>query len=349
VDRPPHADARRLFEFVGEVQAAALSDRIQLTKVVLTALARLVRCEAAACTEGRVPDPLVTTSTNPEIAALRAHDELWEACLPHHPLVTYWHRSGDYRALRFSDLLSRRSLHGLPIYQYFWRPFGVEYDLGARLRLARGHVIDIALMREGRDFSAEERDLLEVLRPHVGRLLRQADNRVFANALMSCFGLTRRESEALALLVRGMSTPEIAATLFLSPGTVRKHLEHVYSKLGVTTRAAAAAAAIEACVAPPADGDDWSHGLLGMEDVLSIVGLTRRESDVLALLAAGKRNAEIGSELSLKAETVNKHLDHIYAKLGVGGRTEATVRALHFGLAGPRAPGTSSRQVSVDL
>jgi DNA-binding CsgD family transcriptional regulator len=167
-------------------------------------------------------------------------------------------------------------------------------------------------MREGRDFSAEERDLLEVLRPHVGRLLRQADNRVFANVLMSCFGLTRRESEALALLVRGMSTPEIAATLFLSPGTVRKHLEHVYSKLGVTTRAAAAAAAIEACVAPPADGDDWSHGLLGMEDVLSIVGLTRRESDVLALLAAGKRNAEIGSELSLKAETVNKHLDHIY-------------------------------------
>jgi DNA-binding CsgD family transcriptional regulator len=68
-------------------------------------------------------------------------------------------------------------------------------------------------------------------------------------------------------------------------------------------------------------------------DVLSIVGLTRRKSDVLALLAAGKRNAEIGSELSLKAQTVNTHLDHIYAKLGVGGRTEATLRALHFGRA----------------
>ncbi len=52
-------------------------------------------------------------------------------------------------------------------------------------------------------------------------------------------GLTAREIEVLHCLVRGQSNREIAKTLVISPKTVGNHVEHVYSKIGVSNRAAA--------------------------------------------------------------------------------------------------------------
>jgi HD-GYP domain-containing protein (c-di-GMP phosphodiesterase class II)/DNA-binding CsgD family transcriptional regulator len=52
-------------------------------------------------------------------------------------------------------------------------------------------------------------------------------------------GLTDREVEVLRLLTRGMSNKEIAAQLVISPKTAGAHLEHIYSKLGVSNRALA--------------------------------------------------------------------------------------------------------------
>lgn len=54
-------------------------------------------------------------------------------------------------------------------------------------------------------------------------------------------GVTAREQEVLSLLSRGMTNCEIARALWISPGTVRKHLENVYPKLGVNNRAGAVA------------------------------------------------------------------------------------------------------------
>jgi DNA-binding CsgD family transcriptional regulator len=53
--------------------------------------------------------------------------------------------------------------------------------------------------------------------------------------------LTRRESEILELVAEGRTNGEIAERFWVSPLTVRKHLENVYAKLGVHTRTAAAA------------------------------------------------------------------------------------------------------------
>jgi DNA-binding CsgD family transcriptional regulator len=53
--------------------------------------------------------------------------------------------------------------------------------------------------------------------------------------------LTAREREVLTLVARGMTNAEIARLLWLAPSTVAKHLENVYSKLGVKTRTAAVA------------------------------------------------------------------------------------------------------------
>jgi len=48
----------------------------------------------------------------------------------------------------------------------------------------------------------------------------------------------------------------------------------------------------------------------------------------LALVAAGKTNAEIAAILAISPRTVQKHLEHIFQKLGVETRTAAAIRAL---------------------
>lgn len=62
--------------------------------------------------------------------------------------------------------------------------------------------------------------------------------------------LTPREREVLALVARGYTNPRIARCLKMAPSTVRTHMEHILEKLGVRTRAAAAARAIAAGIIP---------------------------------------------------------------------------------------------------
>ena len=57
--------------------------------------------------------------------------------------------------------------------------------------------------------------------------------------------LTRREHEVLALLVQGMSNPEIADRLVISRSTVKVHISSILSKLGVASRAEAISVAIQ--------------------------------------------------------------------------------------------------------
>jgi DNA-binding NarL/FixJ family response regulator len=52
--------------------------------------------------------------------------------------------------------------------------------------------------------------------------------------------LTSREVEVLNLAARGLTTKEIAERLFISPKTADHHIQHTYTKIGVSTRAAAA-------------------------------------------------------------------------------------------------------------
>jgi DNA-binding NarL/FixJ family response regulator len=57
--------------------------------------------------------------------------------------------------------------------------------------------------------------------------------------------ITEREVEVLELLSRGLGNKEMARELFVSEATVKSHLSHIYTKLGVDTRAGAVAAALE--------------------------------------------------------------------------------------------------------
>jgi DNA-binding NarL/FixJ family response regulator len=58
-------------------------------------------------------------------------------------------------------------------------------------------------------------------------------------------GLTTREVEILRLVAAGMTNREIAAALTISDHTVRRHLQNIFAKLGVPSRAAATAFAFQ--------------------------------------------------------------------------------------------------------
>jgi DNA-binding NarL/FixJ family response regulator len=52
-------------------------------------------------------------------------------------------------------------------------------------------------------------------------------------------GLTAREVEVLGLMARGWSNKQVAQRLVVTPKTVSNHVEHIYGKIGVSSRAAA--------------------------------------------------------------------------------------------------------------
>jgi len=69
-------------------------------------------------------------------------------------------------------------------------------------------------------------------------------------------GLTPREVEVLKLLAQGLSNKEIAQRMTISPKTAGSHVEHIYSKIDASSRAAASLFAVQ-------------HGLLPAEEQLS--------------------------------------------------------------------------------
>lgn len=69
--------------------------------------------------------------------------------------------------------------------------------------------------------------LVQLLRPYLVPLLTHSN---------PALGLTRREVEVLAWVAVGKTNVETAQLLSIAPGTVKKHLDHIYEKLGVHTR-----------------------------------------------------------------------------------------------------------------
>lgn len=160
-------------------------------------------------------------------------------------------------------------------------------------------------------------------------------------ALANCLPITAREADVLSLVAIGMSNAEVARALSIRVGTVAKHLEHVYRKLSVTTRAAATALALAAATSREsavtlrhvnrtrlaAHGREVPYQVTA-DEMAAALPITHREAEVLAFVAAGLTNSEVARELSIRVGTVVKHLERLYPKLGVASRAGAVTRAL---------------------
>jgi DNA-binding CsgD family transcriptional regulator len=70
-------------------------------------------------------------------------------------------------------------------------------------------------------------------------------------------------------------------------------------------------------------------------------GLSRREREVLAVIAEGRTNREIGERLFISQKTVGVHVGNILAKLSVSGRVEAAAVAIRLGLTENATAGSS--------
>ncbi|NCE89696.1 response regulator [Pseudomonas sp. L13] len=101
--------------------------------------------------------------------------------------------------------------------------------------------------------------------------------------------------------------------------------EEVLARVAAHLRTSRILLSARAASQPPAQSldDEPAHKVLSAR-----FQLTGREVEVLRWVACGKTNRDIGTILDLSPRTVNKHLEHVYVKLGVETRTAATCVAL---------------------
>lgn len=173
-----------------------------------------------------------------------AHE--WDLLGVCNPFTLFANRIGDpyFRAHRLTDVDPRRFGHARADALERVIPHGVQ----TRLPGDAGSHWTLELERSGSNYSDRELLLLDAIRP---ALLAYEQHRVLAGVVARLQEihptavreetLSTRENEVLDLVAAGASNATIAERLWISPATVKKHLENIYSKLEVGSRTAALA------------------------------------------------------------------------------------------------------------
>jgi DNA-binding CsgD family transcriptional regulator len=237
------SDVSALLDFLDDVESVSDESDEIVTETLLTGVAKLVPSDTvwrAECDYGRHSNEMLSSDRRLG-PVYKAQQKRWWQLHEEHPILAYRDRTGDERAVTLSDFTGRRLLRRLAIYDEFFHPFGVEYSLSIRMRTSSARTVDVGCTRVAKDFSHRDRAALDVLRPSLAHLLRlrEPPDSGFTEA-----GLTRREEEVLRLISAGLSNAGVAAALFVAPGTVKKHLDHIYEKLDVANRTQATAWAL---------------------------------------------------------------------------------------------------------
>jgi DNA-binding CsgD family transcriptional regulator len=164
--------------------------------------------------------------------------ELYWDCQP----CSYPDRTKDLRrVVTVSDFYSVREWHSSAFYSEIMRPQGLDNHIQVCLSeppgpdSGPGRTVRMFFLRaSGPDFSERERALLTLIRPHLQQAYHDAERR-----RSPVSELTPRQWDLLHLIARGRTNIQIARQLGLSEGTVRTHLENIYSRLQVSNRTAA--------------------------------------------------------------------------------------------------------------
>ena len=329
---------------------------------VVAALARCVPCDTAAHVR------IVPGANSFELTAWPhdAFDDLdrHEAFALHvrdHPLVGHFGVARDARAWSPYDLVAPEAFRQTSLYKKIYQPRGIEYQLVMLLPNPAPGTCAIVLNREAEDFSGEDRQALEMLWPHLIQASRNV--RSFSRLRDSGTVKTLMEGRGIVVLDRDCNVELCTeqARLWLARycsetflrGKIQlpeKVAKWVADQLADTAPARAIPQRDRLEPLTLSRGDNFltirmiidtgrgQHLLIFEEEMLNAppvalegLGLTEREAEVLAWVAQGKSNPEVGIILGMSARTVQKHLEHVFEKLGVESRTAAILRAWHSG------------------
>jgi DNA-binding CsgD family transcriptional regulator len=332
-------DYRTALDFVGEAYDA--QDREEFRAAILPGYDRLVGCEWASYNEliGTTPIAAIVEPELPQWAY-----GVWEEVAAENPLLLRYLRTRDGRAVRFSDIVPLPELRRMPIFSEFYSRLGVDRQIAFVLPSTPELTIAVALSRGGRDFNERDRALIELTRPHLIQAYRAAELRETlvatiaglrsgveaeggALVVLAADGTVRFASarahelseDALGEpLVEGEPPPDALAA---RPG---EDPEHLAGDVNGASRAL--------LVRRVKSGTDTVLVLGEPERELSVtqlrlLGLTRREAEVLESLAAGGSTTAVATGLGISERTLAKHVQKINAKLGVRNRSQAIATA----------------------
>jgi DNA-binding CsgD family transcriptional regulator len=234
-------DLRAVLEFVET--AWALAGAHAFPRETLEALGELIPSDSVSYDElDRVHQREVEYVTTDDDDGDGGEELFWRI-VDEHPICRHQQAYADFSAIRLSDVTSRQRLVNSRIYAEWFRPYGVEAELEAGIARSRARTRNFILQRASGDYSARDLAALELVRTQFRRIheLTELRESIGRSGPQDPGRLTAREGEVLELVAAGLTNAGIAERLWISPGTVKRHLENIYAKLGVANRAAAAA------------------------------------------------------------------------------------------------------------
>lgn len=308
-------DLGRVLEFVHEVHS--FDDLPALRGGIARGLRELVPCDVSGYNEVWPDGEIMVVEDPPgEFDFFADLGQVFARVSHQHPLVAIG-RSGDRRSYKISDFLTRGQFHGLELYQDLYRRIGAEDQLA--VSIPGRPLIGIAMNRGRRSFTERDRALLDLVAPHIAQAHARAIDQIEARALIAAMDEGLDEAGAAVVLLdrRGrVAHAGKRGLALLAAHRGRSDSGVTARELRVEGHEGAVLLLRESNGGPPS------------VDSLRALGLTPRQAEVLRLATMELSNEEIAAQLFISLRTVRKHLERIYARLGVNSRAAAVSRAL---------------------
>jgi DNA-binding NarL/FixJ family response regulator len=258
--------------------------------------------------------------------------DAWEYVL-RHPANVHRRRSGYMGALADSDVWGRAERRQHDVFESDYHAYwGLVDGMSIRLSDSSTHTCTVALETHERDFRTRDKLVLNVLRPHLETRRRHARLRqLLADALTALDEAPEGAQAPAVVLVAGEGRVEFASAAarallrryFGQNGTRLPPELEKWRRAGTTTSYSLGRDGQRLVVGAAGRA---RTALLLHEEASQLASLTVREWDVMRCVDVGLTNDEIARLLWITQGTVKKHLEHVYAKLGVRSRTEAVAR-----------------------
>jgi len=256
----PAQDVRRFVEFAHEAARVARAEPRRFYRWTIEAIAELVPSDAVWFGESN--RGLLEPASRANLLRIRADDRQIEAYRNRPDVIAAWNKRLAYEhpltaqrlrrpfelcTLRLSDFTTTTHFRRLEAYNLLLRPFGLQQTISVGYRSPCG-LNEIICARTRLEFSDRDVMLLDLAATAIGLAARDPQPTVPPPLALT---LTTREAQVLARVARGYSNAETAEALSVSPGTIKKHLDNIFTKLGVRNRVQATHAWREAQHRPP--------------------------------------------------------------------------------------------------